>query len=150
MGKPHENYIKTGVEDFTKRMNKYFIAEWELIAPPKNAGMLPEAELKKQEAKRIIGKLQQDDYLILLDERGKQISSIQLAEMLQQKANESVRTLVFLIGGAFGVDDSVRQRADFIWSLSKLTFPHILVRLMLAEQLYRACTILKNEKYHHV
>ncbi len=149
IGKAHEKYIREGVEDFTGRINKYFKAEWNIIAPPKNAGVMSEAELKKQEADIILQQLNDDDFLILLDERGKNISSIELSELLQKRANESTKRLVFLIGGAFGVHETVMKKAGFTWSLSKLVFPHMLVRLILAEQVYRACTILRNEKYHH-
>lgn len=90
-----------------------------------------------------------DDYLVLLDERGKQFSSASLAVFLQTKANESTKKLIFLIGGAYGVDEVIAKRANHKWSLSQLVFPHQLVRLILAEQIYRACTILRNEKYHH-
>jgi len=93
--------------------------------------------------------LSKEDYLVALEERGKQISSEGLASFIQARANESVRNLVFLIGGAYGLDEAVLKRAQFKWSLSELVFPHQLVRLILAEQVYRACTILKNEKYHH-
>lgn len=150
IGKPHDAYIKAGVEDFTIRINKYFSAEWLIIAPPKHAPYLDEPTLKKQEAKIILQQLNTDDFLILLDERGKQLSSPELANLLQQKANDSTKRLIFLIGGAFGVDDSIFKRANFTWSLSKLVFPHMLVRLILAEQIYRACTINRNEKYHHM
>ena len=149
VGKVHEAYAKAGIEDFTKRINNYFPAEWHLIAPPKNAAHLSEVELKKAEAAIILQQIQKDDYFVLLDERGKQISSPELAQWLQQRANESAKRIIFLIGGAFGVDESVMQRADYTWSFSKLVFPHMLVRLLLAEQVYRACTILRNEKYHH-
>jgi 23S rRNA (pseudouridine1915-N3)-methyltransferase len=149
IGKPHEKYIKEGVEEFTNRVSRYFKVEWMIIPPPKNANVLSGAELKKQEAEAIMELLKDDDYLVLLDERGKNISSEQLAGLLQQKGNESARKLVFLIGGAFGVDENLFKRAGFTWSLSKLVFPHMLVRLILAEQVYRACTILRNEKYHH-
>jgi len=87
--------------------------------------------------------------LVLLDERGQTFTSPKLASFIQQRANESTRKIVFLIGGAFGVDETVFTRANFFWSLSPLVFPHMLVRLILAEQVYRACTILRNEKYHH-
>ena len=149
VGKPHEAYIKAGVEDFTKRINNYFPAGWNIIPPPKNAAHLSEIELKKAEATIILTQLQKDDYLVLLDERGKISSSPELAQWIQNRANDSVKRIVFLIGGAFGVDASVMKRADHIWSLSKLVFPHMLVRLILSEQVYRACTILRNEKYHH-
>jgi 23S rRNA (pseudouridine1915-N3)-methyltransferase len=149
IGKNHEAYVKIGVEDFTKRIEKYFSAEWILIPSPKNAGMLSEMDLKKKEGETIMEWLQPEDYLVLLDERGKQQTSEQLAAFLQARANDRTKKLVFLIGGAYGVDETVVKRANLKWSLSQLVFPHQLVRLILAEQLYRACTILRNEKYHH-
>ncbi|HRH51137.1 MAG TPA: 23S rRNA (pseudouridine(1915)-N(3))-methyltransferase RlmH [Panacibacter sp.] len=149
VGKVHEPYMGAGIEDFTARIGKYFPVAWQIIAPPKNAAAMDDKELKKQEAKLILQNLGNDDQLILLDERGKQLSSTELAQFIQQRANESSKRLVFLIGGAYGVDETITKRANFTWSLSKLVFPHMLVRLILAEQLYRACTILRNEKYHH-
>jgi 23S rRNA (pseudouridine1915-N3)-methyltransferase len=149
VGKAHEPYVKEGIDLFTKRVNAYFSADWHLIAPPKQSASLNESDLKKAEAQLILSQLQKDDYLVLLDERGKNWSSPELAAFLQQRANESTKRLIFLIGGAFGVDAAVQQRADFTWSFSKLVFPHMLVRLMLSEQVYRACSILRNEKYHH-
>lgn len=149
VGKTNEPYVKQGVEEFTKRLNKYFPTEWTIIAPPKNAASLGENELKLQEGKLILSGVQPEDYLVLLDERGKQFSSPQLAYFIQQRANESAKRLVFLIGGAFGVSEEIFKRAGHVWSLSALVFPHMLVRLMLSEQIYRACTILRNEKYHH-
>lgn len=149
VGKAHEAYVKAGVEDFTRRINNYFKAEWEILPPPKEAASLQPAELKKKEASMILSKIQKDDFLVVLEERGRQITSEELADFLQVQANNGTRKLVFLIGGAYGSDASVLQRADMQWSLSKLVFPHQLVRLILAEQLYRACTILRNEKYHH-
>ncbi len=149
IGKNNEPYIKTGVEDFTKRIAKYFPVEWDIIPVPKNAGMLSEMDLKKKEGETILEWLEKDDYLVALDETGKQMASEQLARFIQQRANESKRKLIFLIGGAYGIDQAVFKRANYKWSLSLLTFPHQLVRLILAEQVYRACTILRNEKYHH-
>jgi 23S rRNA (pseudouridine1915-N3)-methyltransferase len=86
---------------------------------------------------------------VLLDERGHQLSSEELATFIQLRANESIKNIIFLIGGAYGVSDELIKRADYKWSFSKLVFPHQLVRLILAEQIYRACTIMRNEKYHH-
>ena len=149
VGKVHEPYVKTGVEDFTRRISRYYKVEWNLIPAPKNAGMLSEMDLKKKEGEIILEWLGKDDYLVVLDERGKQVSSEGLAGFLQARANESTKQVIFLIGGAFGVSDEVMKRADYKWSLSQLVFPHQLVRLILAEQVYRACTILNNEKYHH-
>lgn len=149
IGKAHEAYVKSGVEEFTKRLSNYFPVQWNIIPVPKNAGMLSEIDLKKREGDMILDFLKADDYLITLDERGKEMTSEGLANFLQQRANESSKTLVFLIGGAFGLDERVLKAAKLKWSLSPLTFPHQLVRLILAEQVYRACTILRNEKYHH-
>lgn len=150
IGKPHDENLKTAIDDFTKRINKYFPAEWMIIPPVKNAASLSAAELKKQEAKIILSKIAKDDFLVLLDESGKELSSAEFAAFISQKANEGRRSLVFLIGGAFGVSDEIKNAAGFMWSLSKLVFPHMLARLVLAEQVYRACTILRNEKYHHI
>ncbi len=149
IGKNHEPYVKEGVELFTKRISNYYPVEWNILPSPKNAAMLSEMDLKKKEGEMITGFLQKEDYLVLLDETGKMLTSEGLAAFIQQRANESTKTIVFLIGGAFGVSDAVKQRANFSWSLSKLVFPHQLVRLVLAEQVYRACSINRNEKYHH-
>lgn len=150
VGKPHEPYVKEGINDFTQRINKYFKADWLIIPTPKTAASLSETELKRAEATLILNQIEKDDYLILLDERGKALSSPQLANFIQQRANESNKQLVFLIGGAFGVDPQITSRAQMVWSLSQLVFPHMLARLILSEQLYRACTIIRNEKYHHI
>ena len=149
VGKNHEPYVKAGVEEFTHRISKYYKMDWTIIPQPKNAGMLSEMDLKKKEGETILQWLEKDDYLIALDERGKQLSSEGLATFVQSRANESTKRIIFLIGGAFGLDEAVLKRANYKWSLSQLVFPHQLVRLILAEQVYRACTILKNEKYHH-
>jgi 23S rRNA (pseudouridine1915-N3)-methyltransferase len=149
IGKTNEVYIKEGVEEFTRRISRYFKTDWNIIPVPKNAGMLSEMDLKKREGETILEWLKKDDYLVALDERGKQLSSAGLADFIQVRANESTKQLIFLIGGAYGINEAVLKRADYKWSLSQLTFPHQLVRLILAEQVYRACTIMRNEKYHH-
>jgi len=149
IGKDHEPYVKPGVEDFTRRISRYYPVEWSLIPTPKNAATLTQSDLKKKEAEIILGLLAKEDFLIALDERGKQMTSEGLATFIQTRANDSTKKLVFLIGGVYGLDEAILKRADYCWSLSQLTLPHQLVRLLLAEQLYRACTILRNEKYHH-
>jgi 23S rRNA (pseudouridine1915-N3)-methyltransferase len=149
IGKNHEPYVKEGTEEFTKRISRYFSIDWNIIPVPKNAAMLSEMDLKKKEAEVILQWLRPEDFLVALDERGKQLTSEGLASLIQTRTNESTKNLVFLIGGAFGLDKHILSRANFTWSLSQLTFPHQLVRLILTEQIYRACTILRNEKYHH-
>jgi 23S rRNA (pseudouridine1915-N3)-methyltransferase len=149
IGKNNEPYVKEGIEDFTRRISKYYPVEWNIIPVPKNAGMMSEMDLKKKEGEIITGWLKKDDYLVALDEHGTQVSSEKLATFIQARANESIKNLVFVIGGAFGLDEAVLKKANYKWSLSQLTFPHQLARLILAEQIYRACTIARNEKYHH-
>lgn len=134
---------------FSKRIGFYYPIEWKIIAAPKNSSLLKEPEAKIKEGEVILNLLKKDDYLVLLDEKGKQLTSEELAVLLQQRADEGIKSLVFLIGGAFGVSDEVFRRSDYKWALSKLVFPHQLVRMILAEQVYRACSINKNEKYHH-
>lgn len=149
VGKHHDTYVKSGVEEFTKRITHYYPVAWHIIPTPKNAGILAEPELRRKEGTSILNGLKDEDFLIVLDERGRQITSEGLAGLIQSRANESVKQMIFLIGGVYGSDDMVLQRANFTWSLSPLVFPHQLVRLILAEQVYRACTIIRNEKYHH-
>ena len=149
VGKAHESYVKEGIDQFTNRLQHYFKTEWTLVPVPKSTGMLSEIDLRRKEADTILDWLEKDDYLVLLDEKGKSLSSEGLATFLETRANESTKKIVFLIGGAFGVDEKVKKRAQFVWSLSSLVFPHQLVRLILTEQLYRAATIIRNEKYHH-
>ncbi len=150
VGKNNESFVDEGIKLFTKRISNYYPVDWQIISTPKNAAVLSDVDLKQKEGETILNLLKKDDYLILLDERGKTLTSEGVANFIQQRANESEKQLVFLIGGAFGVSKAVFERADYIWSLSPLVFPHQLVRLILAEQIYRACSINRNEKYHHV
>lgn len=149
IGKKHESYVQEGVEAFTGRLQHYYPLEWHIIPVPKNAGMLSAADLKVSEGKTVLEWLRPDDFLVALDEQGQHWSSEELAGFLKERTEGKGRRLIFLIGGAFGLDTTVLRRADRVWSLSRLTFPHQMVRLLLAEQLYRACTILRNEAYHH-
>jgi len=149
IGKNSDPYIQEGVKDFTSRINRYYPTEWVIIPSPKNAHSFSKNELKKKEADLILQIIKKEDYLVALDERGKLISSEGLSNLISGRAMDSVKQIYFIIGGAYGIDETVLKRADFIFSLSKLTFPHQLVRLILAEQVYRACTIARNEKYHH-
>lgn len=149
IGKSSENYVKEGIMFFSNRIEHYFPISWQVIPPPKQAANMDAPTLKEEEGKKVLALLQPTDKLILLDERGKNLFSPDIAALLQKNAELGTKNLIFLIGGAYGVSDSVKKRADFCWSLSNLVFPHMLVRLILAEQLYRACTIMRNEKYHH-
>jgi len=146
VGKNNESYIKEGVAEFTKRISHYYPIDWQIIAPSKAT---QPAAIKKEEAQNIMKQMASTDVLILLDETGKMLNSPGLAQLIQQKANQSNQKIIFLIGGAYGVSDDIKKRANHTWSLSQLVFPHMLVRLILSEQIYRACSILANEKYHH-
>ena len=149
IGKAHESHVIEGILMYNKRIQNYFPIQWQIIPTPKNSGALSTSELKKKESEQILKILQKDDYLVVLDEKGKQFPSEGIASMIQQCANASHKNMIFLIGGAYGIDDSIKDRANLIWGLSLLVFPHQLVRLILAEQIYRACTIIRNENYHH-
>jgi len=149
IGKPHDDNLKKAIEDFTKRITNYYKVEWLIIPPLKNAASLSTNNLKDLESQTLLSKINKDDFLMLLDETGKQLTSVELANFISKQTITNNRSIIFLIGGAYGVSNEIKQRANFTWSLSKLVFPHMLVRLILAEQVYRACTILRNEKYHH-
>lgn len=146
VGKGNESYVKEGVEIFTKRISHYYPIEWKILTPSKNTDKV---RIKKEEATLLLNSIQKDDVLVALDENGKQWNSEELAGFIQLQANGSTKNLIFLIGGAYGLHESILKRCNYCWSLSKLVFPHQLVRLILSEQLYRACTIIRNEKYHH-
>ena len=149
IGKANESHVEEGIQLFTKRITNYYPVQWQIISSPKNAAVMSEVDLKQKEGETILGLLKKEDYLVLLDERGKQLSSEGLSEFIQQRANESQKNIIFLIGGAFGVSKEVMDRSNYKWSLSQLVFPHQIVRMLLAEQVYRACSINRNEKYHH-
>lgn len=146
VGKAHESYLKEGVEIFTKRISHYYPIEWKIFGTSKKGD---QDEVKKYEATQLLSVIQKDDFVVALDENGKQLNSAELAAFIQQRTNSSLKNLIFIIGGAYGIHETVLNRCDYKWSLSKLVFAHQLVRLILAEQVYRACTIIRNEKYHH-
>ena len=149
IGKSHESFVKEGVEMFTKRIANYYSVEWTIIPNPKNGGNMEPFLLKIKEGEMLVSLITKDDYVVLLDERGKSFTSEAFSKFLEQRAVDSTKNLIFIIGGAYGVSEAVMQRANVKWSLSHLVFPHQIVRLLLAEQVYRACSIIKNEKYHH-
>lgn len=148
VGKSNDKIYAAAIEKFTQRLQKYYTTVWRFMHLKNNVNGGIE-NIKKVEAQLILSTLLKDDYVVLLDEKGKILSSSQLANFIQQRGNESIKQIVFIIGGAYGVHKSIIDRAQYIWSLSALVFPHQLVRLILTEQLYRASTIIKNEKYHH-
>lgn len=144
IGKKHEKWFLNGIELFEKRLKKPFNLSWDIL-PHSN---FAEEKSREEETQRILAKIKPSDFVILLDERGKNISSPELAKMLSNGFVNS-QNFVIVIGGAFGVSEELRQRANFVWSLSKLVFPHQIVRLILVEQIYRAQEISSGGKYHH-
>lgn len=145
VGKKHESWIEEGVKHYQDRLKKPFDVEWVLL--PHSA--LSDTAARQDESERILSRLDDQAYVMLLDERGDEFDSPRFAHMLESKFTAS-RQITIVIGGAYGVDDRVHQQADVVWSLSPLVFPHQLVRLILIEQLYRAQQIVAGHPYHHV
>jgi 23S rRNA (pseudouridine1915-N3)-methyltransferase len=144
IGKKHDSWVSEGIERYESRLKKPYVTEWVLL--PHSA--LSDDAARQEESERILGRLGPQDFVILLDERGDELESPQLASLLD-KTFTAGRSITLIIGGAYGVDDRIHQRADVVWSLSPLVFPHQLVRLILAEQLYRAQQITAGHPYHH-
>jgi len=149
VGKTDHPAIRTLLEEYVTRLGFYIKFELEVIPDLKNAKNLSEPAQKQKEGELILKKIQTSDEVILLDEQGKQFSSVDFADYLQKKMNAGLRQLVFVIGGPYGFSEEIYQRANGKISLSKMTFSHQMVRVFFTEQLYRAFTILKNEPYHH-
>lgn len=150
LGKESDAFVEEGIGHYMNRLKPYCKTQFVLLPPPKrNTNMQPE-QSKLLEEKIILSRLEpQKHYLVLLDETGKLLPSKAWAEAISKMQNESVKTLVLLIGGPWGVTQNIKNAAQKTWSLSKLTFPHQLVRLIVAEQLYRSFSILNNSGYHH-
>ena len=149
IGKTEEKYLKEGIEKYLKRLKHY--VSFQVIELPelKNTKNLSEDQQKDKEAELVFKNISNADYLILLDERGQELSSLQFSGFLNKKMLGSVQHLVFIIGGPYGFNDKVYSRAKDKISLSRMTFSHQMIRLFFVEQLYRAFTILKGEPYHH-
>lgn len=148
IGKTKFSYLQEGISDYQKRLKHYINFEEVTIADLKNAKNLSSAEIKKKEGEMLLKLIDKAAFLVLLDERGKQSSSEEFAEFIRKNMN-SGKDIVLVIGGAYGFSEDVYSRANDKISLSKMTFSHQLVRLIFAEQLYRAMTIIKGEPYHH-
>lgn len=144
VGKKHEAWVADGIARYQQRLQRPFDISWQLLAHSSRAGDSARAE----ESERLLTKLAATDFVILLDERGTLLDSPGLSRQLLAPLERS-QPVTIIIGGAYGVDQSVHQRANLIWSLSPLVFPHQLVRLILAEQLYRAQAIASGSPYHH-
>ena len=149
IGKTKTRHLFEGEKDYEKRLKHYCKFTELILLEVKNASKLSKKELKEKEGSLILNSLKKSDFVILLDDKGLKLSSIEFSKFLDKKMVSSVNELVFIIGGAFGFSDSVYKRTNTKLSLSKMTFSHQMIRLIFKEQLYRAFTILKGEKYHH-
>ena len=149
IGKTDSKQLQELINIYTKRLQHYIKFTLDIIPDIKNVKNLSEKQQKEKEGELILKKITPTDVLVLLDENGKQYSSIDFSTYLQKKMNSGCKQLVFIIGGPYGFSESVNQKAQGKISLSKMTFSHQMVRLFMVEQLYRGYTILKNEPYHH-
>lgn len=149
IGKTDSQELQALVATYQNRLKHYIKFDLVIIPDIKNAKNLSEKQQKEKEGEQILKKLNSTDVLVLLDEKGKQFSSVVFSEYLQKKMNSGIKQLVFVIGGPYGFSEEVYQKAQGKISLSPMTFSHQMVRLFFVEQLYRAFTILKNEPYHH-
>jgi 23S rRNA (pseudouridine1915-N3)-methyltransferase len=150
IGKTEEQYLKDGIDKYLKRLKHYISFELSELPELKNTRSLSEEQQKAKEAELIFKHISSADHVILLDERGKEFTSVEFSRLINKKALSSMQHLVFIIGGPYGFDATIYERANDKVSLSRMTFSHQMVRLFFIEQLYRAFTILKAEPYHHI
>jgi len=149
IGKTDDKTLQNLTDVYVKRLQFYNKFEIELIPDLKKVKNLDENQQKQKEGELILNKISTSDFVVLLDENGKQLSSVGFSEFIQKRFNSGLKQVIFIIGGPYGFSEDVYNRADSKISLSKMTFSHQMVRLFFTEQLYRAFTILKNEPYHH-
>ncbi|MDO4781998.1 MAG: 23S rRNA (pseudouridine(1915)-N(3))-methyltransferase RlmH [Capnocytophaga felis] len=149
IGKTDNSALQQLITDYEKRLSHYVNFQLQIILDVKNSKSLSEEQQKIKEGELILKNIESSHHLILLDERGKEYTSVGFSEFLQKQMNSGIRQLVFVIGGPYGFSEEVYARANGKLSLSKLTFSHQMIRLFFVEQIYRAFTILKNEPYHH-
>lgn len=149
IGKTDAAYVREGIGEYEKRLRRYIPYEMKVLPDVKNAKNMGESLQKEKEGEMILEQLQATDLVVLLDEKGCQYTSLEFSDFLAQKMLGGVKRLVFVIGGPYGFSEAVYRRANDKLSLSRMTFSHQMVRMIFAEQIYRAMTILKGEPYHH-
>lgn len=149
IGKTDARYFMEAIDEYKNRLVHYIPFEMQVIPDVKNAKHLSESQQKEKEGELILKSLQQGDYLVLLDEKGKDFTSMEFARHIEKKMQTVPRRLVFAVGGPYGFSEAVYKAASEKISLSRMTFSHQMVRLIFVEQIYRAMTILNNEPYHH-
>ncbi|SDQ68209.1 23S rRNA (pseudouridine1915-N3)-methyltransferase [Flagellimonas zhangzhouensis] len=149
IGKTDKSELEELISVYEKRLKHYVKFQMEIIPDIKNRKNLSEAQQKEKEGELILAQLQPTDTLILLDEKGKQYTSMDFAQFLQKQMNSGIKNLVLVIGGPYGFSDAIYAKSSGKISLSKMTFSHQMIRLFIVEQIYRGFTILRNEPYHH-
>jgi 23S rRNA (pseudouridine1915-N3)-methyltransferase len=149
VGKTSERYLAEGIATFEERVRKYSAFEIFTIPDLRNTRNMPARQLKTKEGEKILKFFNKDDYIVILEEKGKEFSTIEFSSWLEKMFLTQKKRIVFVIGGAWGFSEEVLAMADMRLSLSRLTFSHQMVRLLFMEQLYRAFTVIKGEPYHH-
>ena len=149
VGKTDMKEVEALISMYSKRLNHYVRFAITTIADVRNTKKLSEGEQKRMEGEAILRLINDSDHVVLLDERGQELRSIEFADMVQRRMSAGTKRMLFIIGGPYGFSESVYQRANSMLSLSRMTFSHQIVRAIFTEQLYRTFTILKNEPYHH-
>lgn len=149
VGKTTDKSVLLGVDKYFKRIKRYISFDIEVISSLKNTKKMSEVEIKTKEGEVILSKISFSDQMVLLDESGKELSSVAFSSFLENKMMLGIKNLVFVIGGAYGFSDAVYEHAHTKLSLSQMTFSHQIIRIIFLEQLYRAFTIINNEPYHH-
>ena len=149
VGKTSTGYLKQGVDEYVKRLSHYVTFEIKYIGDAKNTKNITEEQQKASEGKQILSILDKSDFVVLLDEHGKEYTSVEYAAYVQKRVLSGVKNVVFVVGGPYGFSPEVYARANDKISFSKMTFSHEMIRLIFTEQLYRAFTILHHEPYHH-
>jgi len=149
VGKSTDKPVEVGMDKYSKRIQRYLPFQLEVIPALKNAKKMSEAEIKQKEGDLILNKISTSDHIVLLDEKGKEYTSVLFSSFIKKKMIHGMKSLVFIIGGAYGFSDAVYQRANSKLAISQMTFSHQLIRLIFLEQLYRSFTIINNEPYHH-
>jgi Uncharacterized conserved protein len=149
VGKTQQDFVQKGMDEFAGRIKHYLPFELEVIPDLKNTRNLSQEQIKEKEGELILKNIRSEDYIVLLDEKGKEFTSLQFAQYIEKKMHSVSKRLVFIIGGAYGFSPAVYQAAHEKIALSKMTFSHQIIRVIFIEQLYRALSILNNEPYHH-
>ncbi len=150
IGKTDESYLKQGIEKYTKRIKHYLSFDFITIPDLKNTRNLSEEQQKQKEGELILNQLNPADFVVLLDEKGKEYSSVDFSIFIEKQMISGLKNLIFIVGGPYGFSKQLYERSNIKISLSQMTFSHQMVRLIFVEQLYRAMSIIKGEPYHHI